>query len=180
MSRGRAASTPFANREAWRFLARAALLMALFYGLYFYPHAPTGWAGRAIAAYLRFTAGAAGALIALGDAGVHVQGTLITGRFPIDIIKTCSSLDAQALFAAAVCAFPVGWRQKVLGLAVGLPLLTGLNLLRIAGLWWVGVHAHTSFDRVHEELFPLLLVAAACAGFAAWALWSRRRVAPAS
>jgi exosortase/archaeosortase family protein len=167
-------SKPFASRAAWRFLLIAAATMAAFYGLYFFPHAEGSVVGRAIDLYLRATARGARTLIALVDAGVGVQGTVITGRFPLTIIKSCSSLDAQALFAAAVCAFPVGPRWKAIGLAAGLTLLTLLNLLRIAGLWWVGVHAPAYFDRVHEEVFPLLLVVAACACFGAWALRSRR------
>ncbi|HEX6242960.1 MAG TPA: hypothetical protein VFZ61_18735, partial [Polyangiales bacterium] len=95
----------------------------------------------------------------------------IGGAFPLQIVKACSALDAQALFAAAALAFPTRWPRKLLGLCLGVALLTLLNLLRIACLYWVGLRAPDSFDAAHEEWLPAALVFAACVSFAGWARW---------
>jgi exosortase/archaeosortase family protein len=163
------------------FVARAAGLMLALYGLYYFPYASDGLAHRLIAAFLETQALGAGALVRLLDASAGVQGAIISGAFPLEVVRSCSSLDAQALYAATVLAFPAGWQAKLLGIAFGFATLTSLNVLRIASLYFVGAHARHAFDAVHEELFPLLLIAAACLCFAAWhacsARWSESRVA---
>jgi exosortase/archaeosortase family protein len=166
----------FLRRPERRFLITAVVLMCLLYGAYYYPYAADSGMNRAIEAYLRLQTWAAGALIGLFDPAVHVRDTLIEGRFPLQIVKSCSSLDAQALFVATVLAFPARAWTKALGLLAGVLALTALNLTRIAGLYFVGIHAPASFDSIHEEFLPLLLVAFACAAFALWARWARRAV----
>lgn len=157
------------------FVARAATLMIALYGLYYFPYATDSTGERLIAMFLEAQARAAGAFIRLfdGDAGVH--GAVIAGSFPLEIVRSCSSLDSQALYAATVLAFPAPIRAKLSGLALGVVALTSLNVLRIASLYFVGAHAPSSFDAVHEELFPLALIAGACACFAAWYAWLARR-----
>jgi exosortase/archaeosortase family protein len=160
------------------FLARAATWMIALYGLYYFPYAKGGTAQRFIAAFLELQARGAGALIRLFDAHAGVQGAVISGAFPLEVVRSCSSLDAQALYAATVLAFPAGSRARLLGIALGALALTALNMLRIAGLYFVGAHAPHAFDAVHEELFPLVLIAAACACLAAWLAGSARWLEP--
>ncbi len=157
-----------------RFLARAALWMIVLYGAYYYPHDDHGTVTRAIDAYLRAQAWAAAGLIRLFDGSVSVADTVIHGQFPLQIVKSCSSLDAQALYAAAVLAFPARPGMKALGLLAGLAGLTTMNLARIAILYFVGARAPQSFDAVHEELLPLVLVIFATLGFAYWARLTSR------
>lgn len=148
--------------------------MLALYGLYYFPYPSDGLAHRLIAVFLETQALSAGALVQLFDAHAGVQGAIISGAFPLEVVRSCSSLDSQALYAATVLAFPASRRAKLLGIAFGFAALTSLNVLRIASLYFVGAHAPQAFDTVHEELFPLLLVAAACVCFAAWHAWSVR------
>lgn len=147
--------------------------MAALYGAYYYPYDEHGLAGRALAAYLRVQAKLAGMLIYLFDRSVSVAGTVVQGRFPIEIVKDCSSLDAQALLIAAVAAFPATRARRLAGVLAGVAVLNALNLLRIAGLYYVGVYARQHFDTIHEEVMPLLLIAAAALSFFAWLAWAR-------
>jgi len=158
----------------------AVALMALFAGAYYYPYDPGTSLANAIEFYLRLQARAAGAVIALFDPSVTVRGTLINGRFPVQVVKSCSSLDAQALYAAAVLAFPARVLDKTLGLLLGVGLLSSLNLTRIAGLSLVGAHRPEWFDTIHEEILPLLLVISSCLAFVAWVRWTRRENLPAA
>lgn len=146
--------------------------MLILYGLYYLPYpkssAPHAW----LEAFLALQARGAGALIRLFDDSAIVSGTKILGRFPLEIVRSCSSLDAQALYAATVLAFPARTTRKLLGLALGVVVLTLLNMARIASLYFIGAGAPSVFDAAHEELFPLVLIAIACACFATWAHWT--------
>jgi exosortase/archaeosortase family protein len=156
-----------------RFVFLAAPLMCVLYAAYYYPYASDSLPGRLLHGFLVAQSHAAGWVIALFDAGVSVEGTQIRGRFPLAIVKACSSLDAQALLVASVVAFPARLPGKLLGVLGGTLAMTGLNVARIAALYFVGAHAPQAFDTVHEEVMPLLLIAAACAAFALWASWVR-------
>jgi len=153
------------------FVLKAVLWMLLLCTLFYYPYAPDSWPSQAIDAYLCLIAQASGWLIARFGQDVSVVGTSIAGVFPLQIVKTCSALDAQALYAAAALAFPASPARKALGLALGVTALTALNLARIVCLYLVGVHAPLRFDTIHEDWLPGALVLVACLTFAGWARW---------
>lgn len=171
----RVSSAPLDNLHSQRrFVRRAAAWMVFLYAVYYYPYSETSLLGRAIQAYLRALAQLVALLLtALGES-VRVQGSSLDGRFPLQVVKACSSLDAQALYVAALLAFPSSLRLKLVGIATGVAGLTGLNVLRIVALYYVGLMAGSAFERVHEELMPLLLVACACLGFFVWTRWVQR------
>jgi exosortase/archaeosortase family protein len=165
--------------RAWdrRFLLAALCWMLVLSAAYFRPYAEDSAPGRALQAYLWLQAHGAAALIALFDGAAAASGTTIGGRFPLRVVKACSSLDAQVLYAAAVLAFPVRWRMRALGVALGVAGITALNLGRIAGLYFVGALAPGWFDAIHEEVFPAALLGCALLGFALWARWVSRAAA---
>lgn len=158
-----------------QFLIRALGLMAVFYAAYYYPYAPDGAVAGLLDDYLRFVARTAGAVVGLFDEHVVVVDRSIRGRFALQIVKSCSSLDVQALGAAAVLAFPATLPAKLVGLAGSVAALTIANQLRIATLYFVGINAPTHFDLIHEELFPLALLALAVGAFFLWTRWAQRR-----
>lgn len=167
-------SMPRDRASGTRFVLSAAALMGALYLLYYFPYPAGSWPARALSGFLALQARAAAALIVCFEPGAYAEGAQILGRFPLVIVKACSSLDAQALFAGCVLAFPAPLRAKGLALAAGCALISALNVLRIALLYFVGADAPDAFDSVHEEVMPLLLVVVASAAFAGWAYWLRR------
>lgn len=143
-------------------LAVAAPLLAV----YFYPYAEGGVIAARIQSYLAAYARIAGAVVGLFQPQVVVNGTTIQGpQFSMQIVKTCDAMDVNILLAAALAAFPMRlWRRLVVALASVL-LLTSVNMGRLCALYWVGVHAHAWFDRVHQTVAPLFIVASALAIF---------------
>lgn len=168
------ADAPNRAREQRRFVVRAALWMIVLYVVYYYPYSEASPPGRAIQLYLCALAELVASFLKTLGESVHVQGSSLEARFPLQIVKSCSALDAQALYVAALLAFPAKPRLKLVGIAAGVAGLTALNVLRIVALYYVGLTAGSAFERVHEELMPLLLVACACLGFLLWTRWAQR------
>jgi exosortase/archaeosortase family protein len=162
---------PRAGAGVVRFVVCAAAWMAAFYGLYYYPHASDSLPGTLIAGLLDAQGHAASALIAAFEPGVHYDAGTVVGRFPMRVVKACGALDAQALFAAAVLAFRASPRAKLVGVLLGSLAIMAVNVLRLVVLYFVGADMPRMFDTMHEELMPLALVVAACAGFSAWSMW---------
>jgi exosortase/archaeosortase family protein len=157
---------------AGRFASRFALLALGFYAALYFPYPPATLPARWLAAYVDAQAAVAGALVWLFDHDARVSGNLISGRFSLSIILDCAAVDAQALFAATVLAFPAAPRPKLIGLAVGLAAITVVNLLRIVILYFVGANWPDHFRFLHEDLFQFGIIAAAAAAFALWAWWA--------
>ena len=82
------------------------------------------------------------------DALIRFQTTLLAwyGARPapgIVIASNCSGADVAALCIAVTLSYPVAWRRRVIGAAVGVACIVAVNAVRIATLYAV-VH---EFDR---------------------------------
>jgi len=165
--------------SGYRFLGGTLLLMLVFYAALYQPYAADSLPGRCLVRYLELVAH--GSALWLGWLGevVSVEGTTVDGRFPFVVVLDCAALDAQALFAAAVLAFPARLGDKLLGLAAGLLAIAGINIARLVLLYFAGTRSLRLFQVLHEEVLVLLIILIVCGLFAAWARWARERVAPA-
>jgi exosortase/archaeosortase family protein len=162
------------QRAQVRFAIFFAAISALLLGLYAFPYQELGlpetWFNGYLAAYARLV----GRVLGLIESGVHVDGTLITGRYALRIVKTCDAMEANALFAAAVLALGGPWRRKLGALVVGLVALIAVNVLRITTLYYAGALAPGTFRVLHEEVWPLVLIALAALAFVVAAGFVRR------
>lgn len=156
-----------------RFIVRAALLMGTFYLLLYYPYREGSLPERLLFRYLGLLASVSGGILSLFDSSVSVQGVFILGRQPLHIVLDCAALDALALFAATVLAFPARWRVKLAGFLAGAAVIWGFNVLRIVLLYLAGVKWPQLFDILHEDVMALLLVLVSVGCFAVWAVRSR-------
>jgi exosortase/archaeosortase family protein len=163
--------------ETFRFIVRAALLMAAFYALLYYPYDDASIPARLLYRYLAMLARVSGGCLALFDSTVSVDGLFILGRQPLHIVLDCAALDALALFAATVLAFPARWRLKLTGFVAGGAVIWGFNVLRIVILYATGVRWPQLFDVLHEDVMALLLVLVSVGCFAVWAALSHRQAA---
>jgi exosortase/archaeosortase family protein len=148
-----------AERLRLGFGLRFAAIAALLFTVYAFPFelfgAKQDWLQGYLAAYARL----AGSALGLVERGLIVDGTYIQGRFAMQIVRNCDAADVNILFVSALLAFPGAWRVKAALLLGGVCALVAANVLRICSLYYVGVFAPERFKVVHEEVWPLLLVA---------------------
>jgi exosortase/archaeosortase family protein len=96
-------------------------------------------------------------------------------QFRIQVLNVCNGTDLWVLFGAAVVAFPAPVRVKLVGLAVGLPLLSLVNMLRILGLFLTGRYVPRLFDASHLFLWQAALVVLTAGLFAIYLRWAYAR-----
>ncbi|HEX7878360.1 MAG TPA: archaeosortase/exosortase family protein, partial [Candidatus Eisenbacteria bacterium] len=118
----------------------------------------------------------AAALLRLAGQPVVRKGLLLNGNgFACEVGEGCNGFVALTLAAAAVLAWPVSWRRRLTGLLWMLPLVLALNVLRIAGLWWVGRHRPDWFDLAHVYVGQVVVVVGTVAAWGIWLSWNEPR-----
>jgi exosortase/archaeosortase family protein len=102
------------------------------------------------------------------------QGTIAawhtggSAPMPVAVTLACSGADVIALCLAVTLAYPVAWRRRVAGAALGLVSILGLNTVRIGSL--AALSSTPYFDLAHVYFWPALLTVATLAYVAAW-MW---------
>jgi exosortase/archaeosortase family protein len=156
-----AASALSAARAAWtkpglRFAATFGGLSAVLLAIYYFPHADRAAAN--IDGFLRVYARIAGAVLRLFEPGITVVGRTITGRYSLQIVKTCDAMDITILLGSAIAAWPAPWRRRVVAVLAACTLIFVTNVARICSLYFIGIRAPSSFDFIHLELWPAALL----------------------
>jgi exosortase/archaeosortase family protein len=151
-----------------------ALVAGALLTVYYYPGEEGGARLRFFEWYLRGYARATWFVLGLFEPNLVTHGRYIIGRASFEIVKGCDAMDVAILLGSAILTFPCRWRERLMALPLALCAVMALNVFRICTLYFVELHAPASFELVHMELWPPLLVVASAGGF--W-LWSRRAAA---
>jgi len=88
--------------------------------------------------------------------------------FSVMIIEECTGIYEVLIFVAAVVAFPTGWRDKAIGLGLGVPLLYAFNVVRILFLIVVGHRWPDAFEFMHLYFWQATLIVMITS---VWLLW---------
>jgi exosortase H (IPTLxxWG-CTERM-specific) len=111
----------------------------------------------------------AGVLALLGQAG-RADGDLVTSAiFSARIIPECTGLFPTLLLVAAVLAYPCGWREKALGVAIGVPAMMAVNVVRLVTLFYVGHWRPDVFEAAHLVVWQSLMIFFTVVVWLAWA-----------
>ena len=102
-----------------------------------------------------------------------VGNHLLSVHADLQIIRGCDSAGVVFLLVSAVLAFQAGWRQKLLGLGLGMALVISLNILRVSGLYFLMAYHRSWFEWMHLYLAPGLMLLATLLFFAWWAISCR-------
>ena len=78
----------------------------------------------------------------------------------LNILNGCEGTEVMFLLIAAFAAVRLGWRQKLIGLGLGLGLVFVLNQARILALFYAFRNERSLFDLLHTTVLPAVLIAA--------------------
>ena len=103
---------------------------------------------------------------------VIVDGTnLASGDFRVDVSPACSGAVPAMIYVSAVCAYPASRRAKMIGAAIGIGVIGGVNLIRVVTLFLIGLFYNEYFHDTHVYVAQALVVAIAVA---TWLFWAGR------
>ena len=90
---------------------------------------------------------------------VRVSGTLITSpSYSMEVVTACTGLFVTTIFLSAVIAYPCRLRTKLIGVAIGIPGIFLLNVVRLVTLFYVGIYLPRFADRVHLLVWQSLII----------------------
>jgi exosortase/archaeosortase family protein len=116
------------------------------------------------------------AVIQLFDGESSREGATL--RSGVDAIITvqpfCTAFDCAWFLIAAIVAFPAPLTKKFIGVAVGVPILLFLNVLRISSLYGTGVGFPENFTFMHEQVWTFLLNFSVVCLVVVWMMWVTR------
>ncbi|HXF48710.1 MAG TPA: exosortase H [Verrucomicrobiae bacterium] len=156
---------------------RAALLKAVFvfFGalVFFFWVFNNGWAFRHfIAPYTSLVAFVAASIFRLFGQAALQAGTIVTvNGNPLSIATGCNGAEAMALYFSAILAFPTEWRQKLVGLILGLVGIFTINQVRVIGLFIVAMVKPEILPEAHNYAGQTFVIVM---GMALWWFWAER------
>lgn len=155
-----------ANHNVLRFLVVFALTFAACYFLF--GMAPGVKVGL-VEPFTHLLASAVAAVINLFGADATAAGAQVTSpRFSMSIAMGCDGVEASSLFLAGVLAFPTSWRARLIGFALGIPLIHAINLVRLVGLYYAGVYLPSVFEELHVYVAQTIVILLSTAILILW------------
>lgn len=101
-----------------------------------------------------------------------VTGTILSSNtFSVNIVAECTAIGPLILFIGAVSAYPSKLKPKVIGFLLGIFALTGINLIRIMSLFWIGSIFPQYLNVAHLLVWQSLIIISA---IVLWLLWVDR------
>jgi len=120
------------------------------------------------------TAGITGGCLRLLGLAARVSGRIVTlPNFSIEVVGECTGLYEMLIFLAAVIAYPAGWRKKILGAGLGIPLLYVINIVRMVFITAVGNWSPGTFEFMHLYFWQVAMILIIVA---VWVLWIEKVV----
>ena len=96
----------------------------------------------------------------------------VPGGFAYEVAAGCTGILPAFVIAAAILASPASAGARRCGLAVAVPLVLAVNLLRLVHLFYLGVHAPRQFALAHAFWWEAALVAVTLATWWVWSRWA--------
>lgn len=112
-------------------------------------------------------------LIGLAGMSAELDGVTISapGGFAYEVYFRCTGFLPVVCLAVAVLAHPAPWRRRLAGLLVGVPVLLGLNLVRLVHLFQLGVSWPQVFEVAHSVVWEAAIVVAVASVFLGYLAW---------
>lgn len=127
--------------------------------------------GGAIQWLGEWNAASASAVLNMMGASTVAHGTVLSSSgFAVDITVECMAIGPVLLFIGGVLAFPSTLRDKCWGIVLGAVVLTIVNVVRVASLFWIGESFPRYLDAAHLLVWQAAIVILA---ILLWLVWSQ-------
>ena len=111
----------------------------------------------------------------LGHEATAHRDLVTSSLYSVTIVHECTAVHPIAAFSAAILAYPLAWRARLLGIAVGVPALVILNQVRLVSLCYIGRWYPASFETAHLLVWQSLIVLLTALLFVGWIFVAARR-----
>jgi len=152
-----------------RFFVVFLLLQGALFGLELTPWAQEWF----VVPWTNMLASISASLVKLFDPNVIAQGKVLQSArngFAVSIEAGCNGVEATIVLLAAILAFPAPWKRKLLGLAIGVIAVQGLNIVRVISLFYLGQWNFDVFEWAHLYVWQALIMLDV---MIVWLLWVR-------
>jgi exosortase H (IPTLxxWG-CTERM-specific) len=152
-----------------RFFLWFLVLQAALFGLELTPWAQQWF----VVPWTNTLAAISAGIVKLFDPQVLAHGKVLksaTNGFAVSIEAGCNGVEATIVLVSAVLAFPASWRRKLVGLAIGIIAVQGLNVVRVISLFYLGQWNFKVFEWAHLYVWQALIMLDV---LVVWLLWIR-------
>jgi exosortase H (IPTLxxWG-CTERM-specific) len=152
-----------------RFFLGFLILQALLFGAELTPWAQS-WL---VTPWTNALAAISAGLVQLFDPQVLADGKVLESArngFAVSIEAGCNGVEATIVLVAAMLAFPASWERKLVGLALGIVAVQGLNVIRVISLFYLGQWSRDAFEFAHQYVWQALIMLDV---LVIWLLWVR-------
>jgi exosortase H (IPTLxxWG-CTERM-specific) len=145
--------------------------MALFVGVVFLTYREEVL-GSILAPFTVLTARTTlGALQWLGVNAAREATTIShSGGFAYEVYYRCTGVLPVAFLTVMILAYPAHMRLKLIGFAIGIPILLSVNLIRLVHLFYIGVNHRALFDIAHLVVWEGLIIVAIVGIWLGWTI----------
>ena len=105
------------------------------------------------------------------DVQVGPKAIVRFGSFSVTIIEECTGVYEALILGAALLAYPTRWRNTLIGLAIGIPMIYAMNVARIIVLLIVGQYSGDWFEFMHVYFWQVTMIAMIASAWMAWLWW---------
>jgi len=155
------------HSKALRFLSSFTLIFGVFYFLF---NVVIGGWFDIFRPFLTFQAKAVATIInnLFGAAAWAESNVVHSPSNSMKIIRGCDGIEALSFFVSGVLAFPTSGRAKLIGTAMGITLIQGLNIARLVLLYYSGLYFPSIFEEAHIYVGQALVILFTTAIFIFW------------
>lgn len=158
----------YRQNRIFRFCLNFIVLMTCFYLLYKFPP----FTEKLETPFTKKLVVLSSYFLNLCGADTKAEGMrLISGNWSINIMNGCNGVFVILMCLAAVFAFPVGAKQKAIGILIVMPTVFIVNFVRVALLFWIGSNYANYMGLAHTYVGQAMVITFS---FMSWLFWVER------
>lgn len=155
------------NEDAIKFIALFISFCTVFYLIYYYFMDHFAFLEDITASLLGFS------LRIFGVNAVVNGNNVILDGFALKIIDECTAMFGSIVYVSCILAYPTDAKKKIAGIALGIPCLYVINMVRLVAISFVALSRPDIFEYVHTYLWQTIFIAFV---IILWLVWVDRVV----